>query len=95
MDLRGGGHVDFAYNFFPWMSDLPLRNIDMQQMPGRVLFWMSTLHCDPNLERLLKPEYLNKERSVFAAAGEPLEDSFPHPGNWAYPTGCFNQVQRA
>ncbi|CAE7026702.1 unnamed protein product [Symbiodinium natans] len=61
MDLRGGGYVDFAYNFFPWMSDLPMRDVDMQRMPGRVLFWMSTLHCDPNLTRLLKPEFLNKE----------------------------------
>ena len=24
LDLRGGGHVDFAYNFFPWLTDLPL-----------------------------------------------------------------------
>ena len=62
MDLRGGGYVDFAYNFFPWMSDLPMRDVDMQRMPGRVLFWMSTLHCDPNLTRLLKPEFLNKDR---------------------------------
>ncbi|CAE7237893.1 unnamed protein product [Symbiodinium microadriaticum] len=61
MDLRGGGHVDFAYNFFPWASDLPLGEVDMKRIPGRVLFWMSTLHCDPNLERLLNPDYLNKE----------------------------------
>ena len=30
-------------------------------MPGRVLFWMSSLHCDENMKRFLKPEYLNKD----------------------------------
>ena len=66
MDLRGGGHVDFAYNFFPWASDLPLGEVDMKRIPGRVLFWMSTLHCDPNLERLLNPDYLNKDGHVMS-----------------------------
>ena len=63
LDLRGGGHVDFAYNFFPWMSDLPLRETDMQHMPGRTLFWTSTIHCDDNLQRLFNPDYLHKDCS--------------------------------
>ena len=62
LDLRGGGHVDFAYNFFPWSTELPLSTTDLQHMPGRVLFWMSSLHCNENLTRMLKPEYLDKER---------------------------------
>mmetsp|Transcript_23692 Transcript_23692/g.53313 ORF Transcript_23692/g.53313 Transcript_23692/m.53313 type:complete len:554 (+) Transcript_23692:32-1693(+) len=66
LDLRGGGHVDFAYNFFPWAVDMPMTDSDLQHMPGRVLFWMSTLHCDPNLVRLVKPEYLNKELLIAA-----------------------------
>ncbi|CAE7484069.1 unnamed protein product [Symbiodinium pilosum] len=66
LDLRGGGHVDFAYNFFPWMSDLPLRETDMQHMPGRTLFWTSTIHCDDNLQRLFNPDYLHKELLICA-----------------------------
>ena len=58
--------MDFAYNFFPWASDLPLGEVDMKRIPGRVLFWMSTLHCDPNLERLLNPDYLNKDRRLMS-----------------------------
>ena len=61
LDLRGGGYVDFAYNFFPWSTELPLSASDLQHMPGRVLFWMSSLHCDENMKRFLKPEYLNKD----------------------------------
>ena len=29
-------------------------------MPGRVLFWMSTLHVDDQLKRLVKPEHMDK-----------------------------------
>ena len=61
-DLRGGGHVDVAYNFFPWTTELPLSVQDLQHMPGRVLFWMSSLHCDEQIKRMLKPEALGKER---------------------------------
>ncbi|CAK9083121.1 Cation channel sperm-associated protein 1 (CatSper1) [Durusdinium trenchii] len=66
LDLRGGGHVDFAYNFFPWSTELPLSTTDLQHMPGRVLFWMSSLHCNENLTRMLKPEYLDKELLICA-----------------------------
>ncbi|CAJ1419595.1 unnamed protein product [Effrenium voratum] len=66
LDLRGGGHVDFAYNFFPWLTDLPLSGKDLNQMPGRVLFWMSTLHVDDQLKRLVKPEHMDKELMICA-----------------------------
>lgn len=66
VDLRDGGHIDVAYNFFPWHSDLPMTAEDLNKFPGRVLFWMSTVHVHPLLTRMLRPEYLGKELLVCA-----------------------------
>jgi len=65
-DLRTGGSIDFAYNFFPWHSDLPMQQENLKALPGRTLFWMSTLHVDPLLSRLLQPEFDGKEFLVMA-----------------------------
>lgn len=61
LDLRGGGHVDFAYNFFPWVSDMPMTNDDLKQIPGRALFWLSTSHCPPQLTRLVQKEFQEQD----------------------------------
>merc|ERR1712048_1268242 len=65
-NLRDGGYVDFMYNFFPWNVFLPLDKEALSQMPGRVLLWMSTNHCHPLLQRLLKPECQGKDLLVCA-----------------------------
>lgn len=61
LDFRGGGHIDFAYNFYPWHEDLPMTEDDLQKIPGRVLFWMSTTHVDPLIARMIQEEHLGKE----------------------------------
>jgi len=66
LDLRNGGHVDFAYNFFPWQADLPLSEKQLREMPGRVLMWMSTLHCHPLVADRMQPDALGKELLVAA-----------------------------
>mmetsp|Transcript_31605 Transcript_31605/g.57469 ORF Transcript_31605/g.57469 Transcript_31605/m.57469 type:complete len:556 (+) Transcript_31605:81-1748(+) len=65
-NLRTGGSIDFAYNFFPWHSDLPLQLENLKALPGRTLFWMSTSHVHPKLVRLLQPEFDGKELLLMA-----------------------------
>jgi hypothetical protein len=65
-DLRQGGHLDCAYNFYPWAKDLPMTSEDMKQIPGRMLMWMSTVHCDPRLDRLFQSDFLGQDLLVSA-----------------------------
>lgn len=66
VDLRSGGFLDVAYNFFPWHAESPLTEDDMKQYPGRLLFWMTTTHCHPLLERWFRSEFLDKEFLLMA-----------------------------
>jgi hypothetical protein len=65
-DLREGGHIDCAYNFYPWAADLPMSSKDMQRIPGKMLFWMSTLHVHKSMKRLCQAEFLDQELLVSA-----------------------------
>mmetsp|Transcript_3695 Transcript_3695/g.10689 ORF Transcript_3695/g.10689 Transcript_3695/m.10689 type:complete len:537 (+) Transcript_3695:100-1710(+) len=64
LELRSGGHVDFAYNFFPWQSDMPLSEKQLRQMPGRVLMFMSTLHCHELVTNRMNRDALGQELLV-------------------------------
>jgi len=96
LDLREGGHIDFAYNFYPWHTELPMSDEDMKKLPGRVLFWMNTSTCHPLLSRMLQPEALGKEFLLRANFEVPQElrckiNDFVrlqregHPGHWKDP----------
>jgi hypothetical protein len=65
-NLRHGGHVDCAYNFYPWHADLPMTEEDLRKSPGRVLFWLSTTTCPSLLTRLCQSEHLGKDLLVAA-----------------------------
>lgn len=66
LSLRQGGHLDFAYNFYPWCEELPMTEEDLKQIPGRVLMWMSTTHCHPLLSRMMQPEFMGKNLVICA-----------------------------
>merc|ERR1712176_1612308 len=57
LDLRNSGHIDFAYNFYTWATDMPMTEADLKKLPGRALMWMSTKHCHPLLTRMIQPEW--------------------------------------
>jgi hypothetical protein len=95
-DLRNGGHIDFAYNYLPWQAEqyLPLTEEHLRKMPGRVIVWMSTRHCNEFLVKLFKKEYLNQDllicsnfevepelHSKIADTIRFLEEA--EPGDWA------------
>jgi hypothetical protein len=72
-NFRDGGHIDVMYNFAPWCSDLPMSAEDLQRVPYRMLMWISTLHCDPKVERLLGKSFLGQELVVCANFEVPKE----------------------
>eukprot|EP00913_Durusdinium_trenchii_P025327 g23777.t1 len=77
LDLRGGGHVDFAYNFFPWSTELPLSTTDLQHMPGRHSFKKSQDACSYGLQATKgNPDLMNWMK-------------FFTPTEW-HPYGIFN-----
>jgi hypothetical protein len=67
-DLRNGGHIDFAYNYLPWQAEqhLPLTEEHLRKMPGRVIVWMSTRHCNEYLAKLFRKEYLDQDLLICA-----------------------------
>jgi hypothetical protein len=75
-DLRGGGHIDAMYNFWPWLSELPMSEEDMHEMPERILCWMSTKHCHPLIENRVNQEHLGKELLLCANFEVPSELRF-------------------
>lgn len=65
-DLRHGGHIDFSYNYLPWLVELCITEKELARIPDRCVLWMSSRNCHPLLRDRFQAEFLDKELLVCA-----------------------------
>jgi len=65
-DLRRGGHIDIAYNYSPFHREMPLTEELLRRLPQRVLFFMSSKHTHPLLDKFLDTAHRQQEFTLVA-----------------------------